>query len=202
MASPVSTLELDITVEESGTIIPLYDTIVELNLRNVLNENVESDAAKKLFFDVVWKKLATELVFVDTSDVPAEETRVEESICNEAEAHITMIWTLSFKTGIVAPYRGQVELGKALKRISDTKFREVEVNTVGQYQGREKEVILCTCTRSIPMDSPFFLATAGEKNEGILEDMRRLNVAITRSKVVLLGNRHTLKEYSLFQDAV
>ncbi|ODM86629.1 DNA replication ATP-dependent helicase/nuclease DNA2 [Orchesella cincta] len=205
MASPVSTIKLNTTYRMNGGITSLanelmydkqmkcadkalekrYLQLVEADIRTVLLDDVESVAARSLLCHVVSKKFEKAAVFVDTSDVPAEETRVEESICNEAEAHITMSFVHLFvksglcpsKLGIVAPYRGQVELlRKALKRISDTKFREVEVNTVDQYQGREKE-------------------------EGILEDMRRLNVAITRarSKVVLLGNRHTLKEYSPFK---
>ncbi|CAL8129633.1 unnamed protein product [Orchesella dallaii] len=227
MASPVSTIKLNTQYRMNAGITKLandliyenqmkcadralekrYLRLAEVDIRKVLMEEVESTAARNLLCHVVSKKFEKAAVFVDTSDVPALESRVEESICNEAEVLLTMsfvhlfIWSglCPSTLGIVAPFRGQVDLlRKALKSFN---FGEVEVNTVDQYQGREKEVIICTFTKSLQKDSPFFLSTVGDKKEGILEDMRRLNVAITRarSKVVLLGNRHTLKEYSPFK---
>jgi len=184
-----------------------YLKLAEADIRTVLIERVESPAARNLLCHVVSKKSEKAVVFVDTSDVPALESRVEESICNEGEVLLTMSFVNLFirsglcpsTLGIVAPFRAQVDLlRETLKHFS---FGEVEVNTVDQYQGREKEVMVCTFTKSLSKDSPFFLKSVGEKKEGILEDMRRLNVAITRarSKVVLLGNRHTLTEYSPFK---
>lgn len=54
---------------------------------------------------------------------------------------------------MIAPYRGQVKLLKtALGNMSDTRFHDVEVNTVDQYQGREMEVIICSFTKSMSKD--------------------------------------------------
>ena len=74
-------------------------------------------------------------------------------------------------------------------------YPDVEVGTVDQYQGRDKLVILYTCTRS----------NRGQSEAGpghILMDSRRLNVAITRAKakLVIIGDKRTLvRDYEPFK---
>lgn len=103
--------------------------------------------------------------------------------------------------GIIAPFRAQVDL---LRRILN-KFEEgnennmnVEVNTVDQYQGRDKEVIIYCCTKSNE-DS---LENSPAHDNEILEDQRRLTVAITRSKckLILIGDVISLEKYSPFNN--
>ncbi len=68
--------------------------------------------------------------------------------------------------GVISPYDDQVPL--LTDMLKDT---GVEVKTVDGFQGREKEVIIVSFVRSNP-----------EGNLGFLEDLRRLNVSITRVK--------------------
>lgn len=53
--------------------------------------------------------------------------------------------------GVIAPYRSQVtQLKKIVSKI-DEKYQSlemIEVNTVDQYQGRDKELIIFSCTKS------------------------------------------------------
>lgn len=55
--------------------------------------------------------------------------------------------------GIIAPYRGQVKLVKTMlekgmkEEEQEGQGSRVEVNTVDQYQGRDKTVIICTFVR-------------------------------------------------------
>jgi len=62
---------------------------------------------------------------------------------------------------------------------------------VDQYHGRDKEVILYTCTRSNMGDKG---QNGGPRARHILLGTRRLNVAITRTNVwlVIVGDRQTL----------
>lgn len=70
--------------------------------------------------------------------------------------------------GVIAPYRNQVSyIKKLLNKCSSSSFRRVdsgisedfipcgienvEVNTVDQYQGRDKNVIIYSCTRTSDM---------------------------------------------------
>ena len=69
----------------------------------------------------------------------------------------------------------------------------VEVGTVDQYQGRDKLVIIYSCTRSND--------GRGQGAGHILLDTRRLNVAVTRAKakLVIVGDRASLsRDYAPF----
>jgi len=80
--------------------------------------------------------------------------------------------------GVITPYNGQKYLltkllGEAFE--ADGGEGTIEVNTVDGYQGREKRVIIFSAVRS----------NRGKK-VGFLSDGRRLNVALTRAKDVLV----------------
>ena len=72
----------------------------------------------------------------------------------------------------------------------------VEVGTVDQYQGRDKLVIIYSCTRSN-------FGSIEQVNAGhILLDTRRLNVAVTRAKakLIIIGDKETLvRDYQPFR---
>ena len=76
----------------------------------------------------------------------------------------------------------------------ESRHPSVEVGTVDQYQGRDKLVIVYSCTRSNDGRSQ----GAGH----ILLDTRRLNVAVTRakSKLIIIGDKDTLsRDYAPFK---
>lgn len=97
--------------------------------------------------------------------------------------------------GVIAPYRCQVE---ALKKIL-SHHNTVEVNTVDQYQGRDKKIIIYSCTQS-KMNSEASSKTSSEVE--ILDDRRRLTVAITRAKhkLIMIGDANCLINYTPFKD--
>ncbi|XP_055914312.1 DNA replication ATP-dependent helicase/nuclease DNA2 [Eupeodes corollae] len=108
------------------------------------------------------------------------------------------------RIGIIAPYRAQVDLLNRIacgysESMSDLGFSNVEVNTVDQYQGRDKDVIFYSCTRTGSSSCKTL-----EKSKGveILEDKRRLTVAITRSKhkLIIVGDSACLKQYTPFYE--
>lgn len=75
--------------------------------------------------------------------------------------------------GIITPYSAQVNLLR--EYISFDEYKELEISTVDGFQGREKEVIILSLVRS------------NRKSEvGFLADNRRLNVAITRAKRMVI----------------
>ncbi len=86
--------------------------------------------------------------------------------------------------GVISPYDDQVALLR--KKLEHC---DVEVHTVDGFQGREKDIIIVSFVR------------ANKKGEiGFLRDYRRLNVALTRAKylLILLGNEKTLKHDKLY----
>ncbi|RPA85618.1 hypothetical protein BJ508DRAFT_178942 [Ascobolus immersus RN42] len=70
-------------------------------------------------------------------------------------------------------------------------YKEVEVASVDAFQGREKDYIVLSCVRS-----------NDHQGIGFLNDPRRLNVALTRSKygIVILGNPKVLSKHPLWHN--
>lgn len=97
--------------------------------------------------------------------------------------------------GVIAPFSAQVEV---LRRVLS---KDVEVNTVDQFQGRDKHVIVLSCTKS---DNPAVRRTPIEQAQAlegdILSDLRRLTVAVTRArmKLIIVGDVESLKGYEPF----
>ncbi|XP_073830771.1 DNA replication helicase/nuclease 2 [Musca autumnalis] len=111
------------------------------------------------------------------------------------------------RIGVIAPYRAQVELLRKLalqhhefyeKQKPALNFSMVEVNTVDQYQGRDKDIIIYSCSRTGSSDS---MNTERCRDAEILEDKRRLTVAITRSKhkLIIVGDSACIQQYTPFQ---
>jgi senataxin len=118
------------------------------------------------------------------------------SLINLAEIDIAMAiytrltkdfpdYNFSGQIGIITPYKSQL---RALKERFATRFGNdiedmIEFNTTDAYQGRESEIIIFSCVRASP---------AG--GVGFLQDIRRMNVGLTRAKSSLwvLGNSDSL----------
>jgi regulator of nonsense transcripts 1 len=95
--------------------------------------------------------------------------------------------------GVITPYEGQrTYLTQYMVQSGEMKkewYREVEIESVDAFQGREKDYIILSCVRS-----------NDHQGIGFLSDPRRLNVAITRAKygLVLLGNPRVLSRNALW----
>ncbi|KAI0989584.1 hypothetical protein GJ496_006647 [Pomphorhynchus laevis] len=95
--------------------------------------------------------------------------------------------------GIITPYEGQraylVQHMQHTGSLNQKLYQEIEVASVDAFQGREKDFILLSCVRA---------------NEhcgiGFLNDPRRLNVALTRSRygIILVGNPNVLAKQPLW----
>ncbi len=95
--------------------------------------------------------------------------------------------------GIISPYKAQVQYLRQLMRC-DSFFKPyrplITVNTVDGFQGQERDVILISLVR------------ANEEGQiGFLNDLRRMNVAITRArmKLIILGDASTLTRHAFYR---
>ncbi|POM63872.1 tRNA-splicing endonuclease [Phytophthora palmivora] len=77
------------------------------------------------------------------------------------------------KVGMITPYSQQMEeLRNRFRRTLGERYeQEVEINTVDGFQGREKDIIILSTVRADP-----------KAGVGFLNDIRRMNVALTRAK--------------------
>jgi len=91
--------------------------------------------------------------------------------------------------GVMAPWREQV--WKLRERLRNEKLTAVDVGTVEDYQGRESRVVIISCVRS----SPRFLKDDMVKGLGLVFEKKRMNVAITRAKelLIVVGNGSVLR---------
>ncbi|XP_025097684.1 uncharacterized protein LOC112565987 [Pomacea canaliculata] len=134
-----------------------------------------------------------------------EQLSQSGSLSNEAEAELTaelccQILKLGFKLsaanmGIICPYSSQKRL--VCEKLNERGVKQVEVNTVDSFQGREKHIIILSCVRA--------QSTSG--SIGFMADKRRMNVSLTRAKysLYIIGHLQSLKANedwkALVQDA-
>lgn len=95
--------------------------------------------------------------------------------------------------GMISPYKAQVQYLRRLVR-NDAFFKPyrqaITINTVDGFQGQERDVILISLVR------------ANEEGQiGFLNDLRRMNVAITRArmKLIILGDASILTRHAFYK---
>lgn len=151
----------------------------------------------------------TPIHWIDTSEMDFKEEFVGETFgrINKAEADLLLselkiyinriggnrILEEKIDIGIISPYKAQVQyLRNKIKADASLKpYRSLfTVNTVDGFQGQERDVIFISLVR------------ANEEGQiGFLNDLRRMNVAITRArmKLVIMGEADTLKHHGFYR---
>ncbi|HZA51674.1 MAG TPA: AAA domain-containing protein, partial [Myxococcaceae bacterium] len=131
---------------------------------------------------------APPLLFIDTAGTGFDEARAagDESVHNEGEASLVVARARELlecglpaaELAIITPYRAQAALLR--DRINEP---GVEIDTVDAFQGREKDAVLVSLTRS-----------NSDGQLGFLTDLRRMNVALTRARrhLFVVGDSATL----------
>lgn len=151
----------------------------------------------------------TPVTWLDTSGMDFKEEFVGETfgrinkeeaglLLKELEAYIqriggNRILEERIDFGLISPYKAQVQYlrGKIKGSASLRPYRSlITVNTVDGFQGQERDVIFISLVR------------ANEEGQiGFLNDLRRMNVAITRArmKLVILGEAATLSQHAFYK---
>jgi len=151
----------------------------------------------------------TPIVWVNTEGMDCNEEFVGESFgrINKAEASLSIeelkkyinkigkerLLEERIDFGLISPYKAQVQyLRQLIKKDAFFKpFRGlITINTVDGFQGQECDVILISLVR------------ANEDGQiGFLNDLRRMNVAITRArmKLIILGDASTLSKHPFYK---
>ncbi|KAL4138591.1 hypothetical protein PRIC2_002096 [Phytophthora ramorum] len=136
------------------------------------------------------------LVFWDLLSSREKATKsVSRMNVGEAELAVNLYLTLknscppdaiAGKVGMITPYSQQMEeLRNRFRRALGERYeQEVEINTVDGFQGREKDIIILSTVRADP-----------KAGVGFLNDIRRMNVALTRAKFAcyVIGKENTLR---------
>ncbi|NDV65602.1 helicase [Bacteroides sp. 224] len=151
----------------------------------------------------------TPMTWIDTSEYEFQEEFVGDTFgrINKAEADLLLLKLQEYiirigrerivneriDFGLISPYKAQVQYLRNKLR-SYNFFRPyrnaISINTVDGFQGQERDVIFISLVRA---------NTDGQI--GFLNDLRRMNVAITRArmKLVILGDASTLTKHSFYK---
>ncbi len=167
--------------ETYGGQLRAHPSVADRTLHEVLRPGSTVDAPPLLFLDTAGKGF-------DESKAPQTQ-----SLRNEGEAELVVARVRELiaeglnprELGVITPYRAQaLWLREQLLDLT-----ELEVDTVDAFQGREKDVIIVSLVRS-----------NAEQQLGFLEDLRRLNVAITRPRrhLFVVGDSATLSSHPFF----
>ncbi|MEM9896852.1 MAG: AAA domain-containing protein [Bacteroidota bacterium] len=147
------------------------------------------------------KLFETPVRFIDTAGAGFNEKLKEETLSTYNEEGAAMLLKImsedpldNLSIGVIAPYKAQVEVLRSSLNQSKklAQFREnIDVNSVDAFQGQERDVIYISLTRS---------NSRGEI--GFLKEYRRLNVAMTRARhmLVIVGDSSTLGTDSFFSE--
>lgn len=141
-------------------------------------------------------------------DVMGTQGKSGTSLINMAEIHVAIQlyetlrkeyprYDFKNKVAMITPYKGQLKTLQStlVRKYGEDILSDIDTNTTDAYQGREAEIIIFSCVR----------ASAGAI--GFLNDIRRMNVGLTRAKssMWVLGDSRSLKSgewwNKLLQDA-
>ena len=140
--------------------------------------------------------------FIDTAGCGFDEEKepVTGSTCNPDEANFLVQRLVDvaaesplFDVAVIAPYRAQVDvLNRCIDKLcsGDLDLRNrIECSTVDAFQGRERDMVFISLTRS---------NASGEV--GFLKEYRRMNVAMTRAKnhLTVIGDGATVGQDSFY----
>lgn len=147
-------------------------------------------------------ELAPPLLLIDTAGKGWDEELApgSDSYRNPGEAELLLhrlrrlldAGLLPQQVAIIAPYSAQVSLlrERVAASLGNAVSEQLEIDSVDAFQGREKEAILVSLTRS---------GTAGQI--GFLADLRRINVALTRARrhLLVIGDSATLATHPFYE---
>lgn len=152
---------------------------------------------KDAVFDEFWNAVISPknvLVFIDTrgredrferqrEGSTSRENHLEARLVTEIVEKLLEVGVKEEWVGVITPYDDQVDLLDSLLP------EGVEIHSVDGFQGREKEVIVISFVRSNL-----------EGEIGFLNDLRRLNVSLTRAKrkLIVVGDSSTLSVHPTY----
>lgn len=195
------------------------DTVSLLKLQYRMNDEIMRFSSEWFYGGMLQSALEVKYRSILDFDTPIEWINTEGLDCNEEfigenygrinkseaelsieqlKGYITKIGRERFlneriDVGMISPYKAQVQYLRRLVR-NDAFFKPyrqaITINTVDGFQGQERDVILISLVR------------ANEEGQiGFLNDLRRMNVAITRArmKLIILGDASTLTRHAFYK---
>ena len=190
----------------------MHEWIMNYSSKKFYQDELKADVSVKdhlLSVDPAHYLLNVPIEFIDTAGCGYTEIMNPESlsIANPEEAqlllkHLKLVLqqysslpgNKPIRIGVISPYKEQVQhLTRLIEEEDELKpfASQIAVKTVDGFQGQEKDIIYISLVRS------------NEKMEiGFLNDIRRMNVALTRAKkkLVVIGDSATLGNHPFYKE--
>ncbi len=198
-----------------------YDGQLECGNDLVENRKIvlvkELEANSPSWLSLLFSENSSSVVFANFD--ASSESIDEMGVCNVQEANaVAKIAKLAISSkvavaddnkkptvGLIAPYRAQVSM---LRKLLTGSITSGDISTVDQFQGRDKDIIIYSCTKTKPKNpNGNRLYSEGSLTVGkddIMSDFRRLNVAVTRAKakLIIVGHKQALHTYAPFKEVI
>ena len=182
--------------------------IMEFSSRQFYHGRLKADPSVA---DSLVSPIDKPLLWIDTSKCDFnEQLNRSQSRMNQEEAKLLMKTLMDYVKmigmermlhdevdfGIISPYKAQVRLLRRYvrnNRMLKPLRKNIAVNTVDGFQGQERDVIVMSLVRD-----------NARGDIGFLNDLRRMNVAITRArkKLIVLGNADTLGQNRFYEKLI
>ncbi len=168
--------------EMYGGELRAHPSVAERTLADVLTPGAEVDAPPVLYLDTAGKGFDEEVE-------PTTKSLFNAGEAGLIEARVKALLALGLsprELAVITPYSAQAH---RLRERVEALHPDVEVDTVDAFQGREKDAVLVSLTRS-----------NGEGQLGFLTDLRRMNVALTRARrhLFVVGDSATLSGHPFY----
>jgi len=159
------------------------DAKVELEQKEFIN-SINNEWESSALSDVIDPNIPSVWLQVDSTDLDSARSNPGEAdYCNKIIIDLLKTGVNPDQIGIISPFRLQVNtiknniyssLGEENPDILDT----IQIDTIDRFQGSQKDIILIS------------LCSSDLKNNFLIKDLRRFNVAITRPrfKRIILGD--------------
>ncbi len=169
-----------------------------LNVQYRMNQKISNLVSKMFYSDKLIAHQSVAKRKIDKKIIEMIDIRGDERIFWESKSYFNQIevnatierifqllnkGVKASQIAIISPYKAQVKL------LRKSLAKEIEIDTVDAFQGREKDIVIISFVRSNDY-----------QGIGFLSDFRRLNVSISRAKkkLILIGDFAMLKQNQLF----
>lgn len=189
----------------------MHHAIMSFSNTYFYNEELEADSSvKETLLDATSDSflLTSPLELIDTAGCSFDELQNPEnlSLSNSGEAELIfkhmnlLLQQLRIDNachqptiGIISPYKEQIELLKEKLNEQDSDLNavaQVDIKTIDGFQGEERDIIYISLVRSNP-----------DAEIGFLNDIRRMNVALTRArkKLVVIMDTATIGNHPFYR---
>ena len=191
---PESVINLTIQYRMNGAIMGMANKLIysgqlRAASKEIFNQKltVETDDLTPVWIANALKK---QVCFINVDSSASHEENIGKSFINRKEAELIKYYVLAVAKDSSLPTIGVISLYRPQSLLLSRELpNEIDVSTVDQYQGRDRDLIIVSLVRS----------NSDGRLGDLMTNIRRLNVAFTRAKrqLVIFGSRRLMESFCL-----